>query len=142
MTRARQLANRMFNPFRRQKGGKAWAEHEWASSSRIGSWKSQTFESHELAVGNPTQLGSIRNSPKGRKGGGSTHNTRWSERRLKIAITIYTIGYKYTQLRIDGNTYYRYFPVMQSCNIQQCHTHHNHAIYNIPLPVGGGFQCS
>ena len=85
-----------------EKGGRAWAEHEWASSSRIGSWKSQTFESHELVVGNPTQLGFIRNSPKGRKGGGSTHNTRWPERRLKIAVNKYTIGYKYTQLRIDG----------------------------------------
>ena len=131
MIRAKQLTNRMLNPFRRQqtKGG-AGAEHERAPSPRIGNWKFQTFESHESAVGNPTQLGSIRNSPKGRKGGGSTPNTRWPGRRLKIAVNKYTIGYKYTQLRIDENTYYRYFPVMQSCNIQQCHTHHNHAIYN------------
>ena len=54
----------------------------------------------ELAVGNSIHLNLIRDSQK--KGGGSTHNTRWSERRLKIAVNIYTIGYKYTQLRIDG----------------------------------------
>ena len=72
MIRAKQLANRMLNPFRRQqeKRGGAGAEHERATSPRIGNWKFQTFESHESAVGNPTQLGFIRNSPKGRKGGG------------------------------------------------------------------------
>ena len=93
----------------------------------------------ELAVGNSIHLNLIRDSQK-RGGGGSTHNTRWSERRLKIATDMYTISYKYTQLRMDGNTYYRHSLIMQSCNIQQCHTHHNHAIYNIPLPVGVGFN--
>ena len=122
----------MLNPFRIQqhKRGGAGAEHERATSPRIGNWKFQTFESHELAVGNPTQLGFIRNSPKGRKGGGSTPNTRWPGRRLKIAVNKYTIGYKYTQLRIDGKRLLQVlssYAVMhyttmsytsQSCNIQ------------------------
>ena len=40
--------------------------------------------------------------PQKEERGGSTQNTRWPERRLKIAVNKYTIGYKYTQLRIDG----------------------------------------
>ena len=64
------------------------------------------------------------------RGGGSTPNTRWPGRRLKIAVNKYTIGYKYTQLRIDGKRLLQVlssYAVMryttmsytsQSCNIQ------------------------
>ena len=69
----------------------------------------------ELVVGNPRHLNlmnwqleiphswvSLGIPQKEERGGGFTHHTRWSEHRLKIAVNIYTIGYKYTQLRIDG----------------------------------------
>ena len=102
------------------------------------------FLLQELVVGNSRHLNlmnwqletphswvSLGIPQKEERGGGSAHNTRWSERRLKIAITIYTIGYKYTQLRIDGKRLLQVlssYAVMQyttmsytsqSCNIQQ-----------------------
>ena len=142
LTRARQLANRMFNPFRRQKRG-----------GKLGQ-NMNGLLLQELAVGNPRHLNLMNwqletphswaslGIPQKEDRGGSTLNTRWPGRRLKIAVNKYTIGYKYTQLRIDGKRLLQVlssYAVMQyttmSYTSQSCNIQH-------PPACGGGFHCS